>query len=75
MCCLGEECQVLVAAVAAEVVVAAELVPEDHWESLHLLRQGPQEMDLIPSAGHYGVGSYDVMGAPTDRTTFNGYPY
>lgn len=75
MCCLGEEGQVLVAAAVAEVVVAAELVLEDHLGSLHLLRQGPQEMDLIPSAGHYGVDSYDVMEAPVDTSTLTGYPY
>jgi hypothetical protein len=68
MCCLGEECQVLAAA-------AAELVLEDHWGSLHLLIQGPQEVDLTPSAGHYGVGSCDVMEAPADKSTFTRYIY
>jgi hypothetical protein len=66
-CCLDEGYQVLVvvavAVVAAEVVVA-ELVLVDRWGNLHLLIQGPQEVDLIPNVGQCEVGSCDAMEAP-----------
>lgn len=71
-CYLSAESQILVAAAAAEVVAAVQVV-WDHQETLHL--QSPQEVDLIPNAGRCEVGSCDVMEAPENilKSLFNGY--
>jgi hypothetical protein len=64
MCCLSAEHQILVAVAAAEVVAAVRVL-QDHLETLNLLIQDPQGVDLTPSAaGHCEVDSCDVMEAP-----------